>query len=411
MRILDSKILKGATWVGIGNVTSQILAFLFMVILARFYSKNDYGLIRYVISVGTLVATIVAAGFPSALVRFIAKNLGKQKKIDEYFTNIFTITLGLLFVVVIAVMIIYKFDMMITLIVIGYSVVYIYLGMIRGFIDYKKIALFNILRNLVKVAILLILCYALFVKSPLFIVLLYAFGGWIVILLLELVNPSRIHYSPALISRKTMKEVTVFSIPVMVSMIAYTALSSIPVIAIKYFYDYELVALYSAAMTLTVLFTFIPTALVTITMPKISNVENKSQRIKYTVQSFWFVLASGIVLYIPIFFFGKFALGMIFTEKYVPSYPALLVLSVGTIFTGLRNVFCALWEGSGRPIIGTYDIACASAVCITLSFLLVPCIGSIGAAYGYSLGFVTAVIVDLVYWIKYRHTGKLKLED
>ncbi|PIV70384.1 MAG: hypothetical protein COS08_00525, partial [Euryarchaeota archaeon CG01_land_8_20_14_3_00_38_12] len=223
--------------------------------------------------------------------------------------------------------------------------------------------------------------------------------------------PSRVHYSPALISRKTMREVTVFSIPVMVSMIAYTTLSSIPVIAIKSFYDYELVALYSAAITLTILFSFIPTALVTVTMPKISSVEKKAQRIKYTVQSFWFVLASGVILYILIFFFGKFALGMIFTEKYVPSYPILLVLSIGTIFAGLRNVFCALWEGSGRPIIGTYDIACASAVCITLSFLLVPCIGSIGAAYGYSLGFVTAVIVDLVYWIKYRHTGKLKLED
>lgn len=410
MRVLDRKIIRGATWVGIGNVTSQVLAFIFMVILARFYSKSDYGLIGYTISVGTLAAIIVAAGFPSALVRFIAKNLGRQKKIDEYFTNIFTITLGLLFVVVIAVIIIYKFDMMITSIVIGYSVVYIYLGMIRGFIDYKKIALFNILRNLVKVTILLILCYALFVKSPLFIVLLYAFGGWIVILILELVSPASVHYSSNLISRKTMREVTVFSIPVMVSMIAYTTLSSIPVIAIKYFYDYELVALYSAAMTLTVLFTFIPTALVTITMPKISNVENKSQRIKYTVQSFWFVLATGIMLYILIFFFGKFALGMTFTEKYVLSYPILLVLSVGAIFNGLRSVFCALWVGSGHPIITVYDIACASAVCITLSFLLIPSMGPIGAAYGYTLGLIAAVLVDLIYWIKYKYTESLNLE-
>ncbi|MBU4256599.1 MAG: oligosaccharide flippase family protein, partial [Candidatus Thermoplasmatota archaeon] len=74
MRVLDRKIIRGATWVGIGNVTSQVLALLFMVILARFYSKSDYGLIGYTISVGTLAAIIVAAGFPSALVRFIAKN-------------------------------------------------------------------------------------------------------------------------------------------------------------------------------------------------------------------------------------------------------------------------------------------------------------------------------------------------
>lgn len=410
MKIVDSKILKGATWVGIGNITSQALAFFFMVILARFYSTSDYGLIRYTIYVGTLAATIVAAGFPSALVRFIAKHLGKQEKINEYFTNILTITLGLLFAVVIGVMIIYKFDVAIISVIIGYSMVSIYLGVIRGFIHYKKIALFNVLRNLIKIVVLVILCYILLVKSPLFIVILYAFGGWIVILILEVASPTHVHYSPSLISRKIMKKVITFSIPVMVSMIAFTTLSSIPVIAIKHFYNYEVVALYSAAMTLTILFSFIPGAIVTITMPKISNAEDKKKRIKYTVQSFWLVIATGIMLYILIFFFGKLALEIIFTERYVPSYPILIVLSIGAFFAGLRGVFCALWEGSGRPIIATYDMASASAVCITSSFLLVPSIGPIGAAYGYSLGLITAVLVDLIYWIKYRYTGKLNLE-
>lgn len=407
---IDSKILKGATWVGIGNVISQALALFFMVILARFYSKADYGLIRYTIYVGTLAATIVAAGFPSALVRFIAKYLGKKEKIDKYFTNIFTITLALLLAVIIGVMIIYKFNIGIISIVIGYSVVYIYLGVIRGFIHYKKIALFNILRNLVKIIVLVVLCYVLFIRSPLFIVLLYAFGGWIAIIVLEIASPTHIRYSPHLISRKVMKEVTTFSIPVMVSMIAFTTLSSIPVIAIKSFYDYEIVALYSAAMTLTIVFGFISVAITTITMPKISNVEDKKRRIKYTVQSFWLVLATGIALYVLIFFFGKLGIEIIFTEKYVLSYPILLILSIGAIFAGLRGVFCALWEGSGHPIISTYDIASASAVCITLSLLLVPSLGPIGAAYGYSLGLITAVLVDLIYWIKYRYTEKLKLE-
>ena len=86
------------------------------------------------------------------------------------------------------------------------------------------------------------------------------------------------------------------------------------------------------------------------------------------------------------------------------------MLSIGAIFAGLRNVFCSLWEGSGHPIIATYDIASASAVCITLSYLLVPSLGPIGAAYGYSLGFVAAVLVDSIYWVKYKYTGKLNLE-
>lgn len=409
-KMLDQKIIKASSVVGFGTIISQISGFLFFTILARFYSITDYGFINYVISVGSLALAIIATGFPVALTRFIAKYLGKQEKIDGYFTNAFTINLGLLFAVIVGLMIIYGFDIGIISLVIGQFVVYMYLGIIRGFIHYKKIALFNIIRNFVKLGVLVVLCYVLFVKSTLFIILLYAFGGWIAILILEVANPTHVHYSPRRISRKIMKEITVLAMPMIVSTVAYTTLSSIPVIVIKSFYNYEIVGLYSVAMTLTVIFSFVPTALVTITMPMISNVADKKRRVGYTVQSIWLTLFSGIALYILIIFFGEMALELLFTKKYVPAYSILLVLATGAIFAGLRNVFASLWQGSGHPLIATFDMTSASAVCITLSILLVPSLGPIGAAYGYSLGFVTAVLVDLIYWIKYRYTGRLNLE-
>ena len=407
----DKKILKGITWIGIGNILSQALAFFFMIILARYYSKSDYGYINYVISIGTLAATIVAAGFPSALIRFIAKYLGKQKKLDAYFTNILIINLGLLFAVILGVAIIYRLNIAIISIVLGYSVVYIYLGVIRGFIDYKKIALFNVFRNLIKITILIILCYFLYIRSSFFIILLYAFGGWIVLLILEILKPTQIHFFPNLLSRKVIKEVTKFSIPVMITMFAYTVLANIPVIAIEFYYDFELVGTFSAARTLTIVFSFVPIAIITITYPKIANVENKERRIKYTVQSLKFILISGIIMFTLIIFFGELGLIIVFTEKYASSYPILLILSIGGIFGGLHSAFGSLWGGSGHPIIETYAIITASIVCIILSFILIPFIGPIGVAYASSLGFIGAFIIDLRYWIIYRYTGKLNLEE
>jgi O-antigen/teichoic acid export membrane protein len=107
-----------------------------MMVLARIYSRSDYGLISYTISVGTLASTFVAAGFPASLVRFLSRYSDDQNKIDIYFSNILTVTLGILMLVCAAVAVIYRLDVGIISIVIGYSVVYIYFGIIRGFIDY-----------------------------------------------------------------------------------------------------------------------------------------------------------------------------------------------------------------------------------------------------------------------------------
>lgn len=399
---LSKNLIKNATLIGIGSVTAQALALCFMLILARIYSKSEYGLINYTISVGTLASTFVVAGFPSSLVRFLSKYNGKQEKIDMYFSNILTATLGVLVLVSAAVAVIYRLDVGIISIVVGYSCIYIYIGIIRGFMHYWKIASFNVLWNLFKIIILVVASYVLLIKSPQFVVVLYAFGGVFAIAVLEVRSHTCLHYYRRYVSKEVLKEISAFSIPVMISMLAYNTLSSIPIMTIKSFQGYELVGLYSVAMTFTVIFGFIPTAITTITMPKISSVSDKQRRIEYTTQSIRIVLASGVALYIFIILFGRFTLQLAFTEKYVASYPILLVLSIGAVFASLRSVYCSLWEGSGHPIIATYDIITASAVCILLSVILVPHLGPIGAAYGYSLGLFASVLIDIYYFNIYN---------
>ena len=411
MSYLDKNLIKSAALIGIGSVTAQALALCFMLVLARIYSRSDYGLISYTISIGTLASTFVAAGFPASLVRFLSKYNDDQEKIDIYFSNILTVTLGILVLVSAASAVIYRFDVGIISIIIGYSIVYIYLGVIRGFINYWKITLFNVLGNLFKIIVLVIASYVFLIKSPLFVVLLYAFGGVFALAILEMRNRTCLHYCRKYVSKDTLKEISAFSIPVMISMLAFNALSSIPIMAIKSNQGYDLVALYSVAMTFTVIFSFIPTAITTITMPKISRIVDKQRRIEYTAQSVRIVLVAGIVLYVLIFLFGRSVLEIAFTEKYVESYPILLVLSIGAVLASLRNVFCSLWEGSGHPIIATYDIVSASLVCILLSLVLVPQMGPIGAAYGYSSGLLIAVFVDLIFWIKYKNLNMLSFEE
>ncbi len=101
---------------------------------------------------------------------------------------------------------------------------------------------------------------------------------------------------------------------------------------------------------------------------------------------------------------------ILLTEKYKASYPILLVLSIGGIFGGAHHAFWALWEGSGHPIIATYGVLSAAVICIVSSFILVPSMGVIGAAFAYSLGNIATILIDSMYWIKYRYNGKLNIE-
>lgn len=412
---MNKNLIKASTFVGFSTIISQILGTLFVVMLARFYSVNDYGYISYVMNVGGIAVTIVAAGFPSGLVRFISKNLEDKEKVEEYFSNISTITVGLLFIVIASIVNVYGFNIEIISVIIGLSIANLYLAVIRGFIDYKKIALFNIFRNCINLILLCVLCYILNTGSTSFIIMVYAFGSWVTIIVIETVYPKHIRYNLSSISTSKLKEVTAYCFPIMISMFAYTIISNFPVIIIKNFYSYELVGIYTAALTITTIFNFIPTAISTITMPTISSLESKDETNileinYYTMQSLKIVLITGIILYMLILISGEYLIELIFTEKYSQSYQILLILSIGSIAGGFRNVFCSLWEGIGMPIISTYDIIIASLICTISSYLLVPIIGPIGAAYGYNLGLFASVAIDLIFWKKYN-SGKTFVVD
>jgi O-antigen/teichoic acid export membrane protein len=210
-----------------------------------------------------------------------------------------------------------------------------------------------------------------------------------------------------------MKEIIIYTVPIMISMLAYTIISNFPTILIKHFYNYELVGIYTTSMTIATIFNFIPVSIVTITMPTISNIESKIEaktlRIKYTSQSLKIVLVTGIILYALIIIFGRNIIELFFTKNYSQSYPILLILSIGAIFGGLRNVFCSLWEGMGVPIISTYDIITASLICSILSYLLIPYVGLSGAAYGYSFGLISSVIVDIIFWLRYKGSHRCRV--
>lgn len=66
---LKNKTVKGVAWSGIDNVVQMGVTFVVSVILARLLSPDDYGLIGIITIFTAVCATLINAGFNSALIR------------------------------------------------------------------------------------------------------------------------------------------------------------------------------------------------------------------------------------------------------------------------------------------------------------------------------------------------------
>ena len=66
------KVAKGAGIVFIGTAVGMLLAYISMLIIARFLGPEDYGLISLASAVTTIASTVVLVGMPEGIVRFVS---------------------------------------------------------------------------------------------------------------------------------------------------------------------------------------------------------------------------------------------------------------------------------------------------------------------------------------------------
>lgn len=396
-------ILKGAVAIGTGNIIGQILAFIFLSFLARILSKSDYGEIQYILNLANLAAIGVAAGLPTAMTKFLAQHKDSIDVMSRYFTNTTLIFIAMLVLTEAVVLIIFGFNFVICMVVLGYSVPLFYSGVVRGQMDYLKFSVVSILTNIVKLSLLFTVFYYMGV-TQFSVLVIYSFAGWFVILALETVWSSRLKFRREMISPEVRKEVLRFSLPVLATTITYAALSAMPIIFLERYWNYETVAVYSVALTLTTIYSFVPMAVLTMAMPKISSLDCVMSRIVVFQRTIFVIITSTSLLFVGTVLLGKWAISFIFTNSYAGAYMPLLVLSIGAFFMGARNAFSALWEGSGRPLVSTYDSIAGMLVVLVACAVFVPFYGPVGAAWAFVWAWVAAVTVDLFYYLK--HFGK-----
>ena len=394
--IPNRRLIKSVGLLGMSNIIGQAIAFLTAIILALALSKSDYGYFRYVIRIGNFLVMFIAAGYSSALTRFVAAD--KEKK-DAYFSTAAFIV-GVVLLAIFPIFLLFKIDIFVYMTTIGYSLPLIYYGIIRGFIDYKKMALFNIFRFGLKLLLVSLIFIFAFLREPLYVIGVYSFGGWLAILIIEARRKTQIHFHWEEISKKIMMALTRFSIFSVLSNVFFNSLITVGYILLEWRYGYSTVADYSMAVTLTALYSFIPGAVNALLMPKVAK-ESIHKRVKLLKQAIILNVSYILIVYILFVFFGMWGLELLFGSKYIGAYLFLIVMSIGSVFGGVETAFGAFWGGVNKPEFAALSVGVAAGVNLAFDFYTISMIGKIAVAWGYSLALFSTVIVNSILYFYY----------
>ena len=398
--LLKRSMLSKVGIVFTGNVLSQLFALTFMIIATRLLTKEDYGYVSYILTLGSFFATIVSGGFPIAITRYIANNPARKK---EYIENGLFGILSLFVIISIGVAVYFWPHVEIIAIIFVTSVVMFYLGILRGEKEFKIYSIVNSGRNAIKLIILLLLWF-LGVVTKYSVIWTYAVAGILMIFLAEIIY-KRIDFSWPRYNQIIFKTLLKFSIPLLVTTVFYSLSRTAGIAIINAELGEAAVASFKNALILGVLYGFVPGAIGVVLLPKISSTKEPKVIFKNLRDSIVFSLAIEFLIFILAIFFGKPLIILFLGEKYADVFPIFLIISFGFFFATIRNMFSALWEGTGRPWFSMVDMIVAGTSITLLSLLLVPLFQLNGAAYAYSLGFAFAAFTDFSLFFYYKHKG------
>lgn len=400
-KAIDIGLIKSSMLVCIGNVASQTIAFLIFVVMAWIFDSTEYGYIRWVIQIGTFLSVLCCFGIPIAVASYIAKEKNKSTDyIEIYFTNVFVILLFASLITLILSIILFR-DILTWIICISLTVPTIYYGFARGLSDHAKITLINVVKNSVKLIMILFIFVLPLLRNASYIIFSYFVGGILSVYIMEKIRPLHMRLKMKRLSVNVVKKILKFSLFAFIGTVGYSLILTLCYIVLESRYSYISVALFSAASTILTIVTFIPNAVHTVLMPKIA--ESEKDRLSHFRQGMIITLLSSLIVLISILIFGKALVNLFFGSEYLESYDYIIWMSGGFFFANIRNAFTILWEGINRPEITSIDVVIGAIVTGITGIILTSEFGPSSVGGAFFLGFLAATIVNLIFYYKCKN--------
>jgi O-antigen/teichoic acid export membrane protein len=387
-------VVSSAAVVFLGNLVARGLGFLFPLVVARATDRADFALVYFFVTTGFTVGELALASYPTALTRFLAAAgrdepapwlpaavvaglplLGASIVLGEILAAGAAAPAGLL-----------------SLVVVGLTIDAYYFGVLRGLRRFGWLVLYRIGANLAQI-LLLLAAVLLDAASVGTVVAIYAGVYLLAIAAIEAaVGPVRgLLRRSTVPDRTSIRHLTAFAIPALVSGTAYAAILGLDVFFVRLFAPGEL-ADYGAARSLAMPMTLVSYAIGVILLPHAAAAGGAVRRrlLGQAVATTAILGLLGVVAYAVL---GPPVLAVVFPEDYRAAGGSLVLLAAAIGLMGGYSVLSQWWMGTGRPGPAAASLVVGALAAAAAHLVLTAQLGARGAALSTAIGALTAIAV------------------
>ena len=160
--------------------------------------------------------------------------------------------------------------------------------------------------------------------------------------------------------------------------------------------------LYSVAVHMSRTIVLIPEAIMAVLIPEASRRAHKHSG-KLTLHLLQGSFLALLILGAALFAAAPYVIRLFFGVQFLAAVWPFRILLIGSVFLGLGTVVDGGLKGLGKPLTVSYSNWICIAVLVSTLLILVPSYGMLGAASGYTLGFLSKLLVLLVLFGKDRN--------
>jgi len=376
------------------NIVAKIGALFFTIILARLLLPELFGLYSLALSTIIIFATLAELGIGQTLIRFVSKELGKNKKetkAKSYVIHLGKLRLILIFISMLILVIFSKFiantyyQKPIFLALIAGSLYILFVGIV-GFLQsilmasnyfrgilYKEI-IFQIVRLfIVPLLILFSLKQLLSNEYVLFFIIIgLSFSYFISSIVLLILSRSKLKYlkeKEKKISSSEKKKVNKFILPVSATVITAIFFGYIDIVMLGRFVLSEYIGYYRAALGLVAAaapLIIFSSAL----LPIFSRLKNQQLERGFK-KSLSVTILISLALFFFVFLFSPFIINFVYGERYGPSINLLRLFSLLFLNSPITSIYGSYFTAKGKPIIVTRTLVVSLVVNIILNLLAI----------------------------------------
>jgi len=409
------KIARGTGMVFVGTVISMFFGFLSRILIARYFSIDEYGVFNLALTIFSIAIIVATLGFPNSLPREVVFYREKDpSKIDKLIsTALIIVMLNSILLMIFLILEtkniaqIFKDEKLSQILsIIIYTLPFsaltnVVISIFQGFGRVReKIYFENVISPMIY---LLLVIFIIFLNLEFnFIFLAYTISQvfTFLVLIIDILRMKILRFELSL-DLALGKKLIIFSIPLLFVGIFGFVMTWTDTLMLGYYKNSEVVGLYNSASPIAKLLTIFLSSASFLYIPLASNFYTRGKldgmsRI-YQILTKWTFLLT-LPLFTLMFLFPEAVIMFFFGEKYVKASRALEILALGFMFhtsLGLNGMSLTV---IGKPVLNLLGNFFAALLNIILNVMLIPVYGLEGAAIATTVSYFVGNIF-MSFWL------------